>query len=350
MRNFEPNELTPQYKASLKSRVIVGIVLAAILVPTFILGGWVFFCVIGAFLAIAIHEMSKATKRPYGWYVYVATYIIVFAFVYWFVVKGNLEDYQINPSGFVFSLEKHFHNFDISWITVVCALGFYFVVAIADENFSFGDVSYFITMTLLLGLGFQSFFFLRYYPFYLYGVNPEFANQSICLSTIGKDLVETPLFSYGASVELLFFVIIGVVLNDTIAYFVGSLFGKHHMNERVSPHKTWEGFFGGWIGSFLITSGIGLAFAASNTPMLPTLTLDQWYWIVFLAFVIPLFGDLGDLSMSFIKRYFKLKDYGTILRGHGGILDRADSAMFACIGVMVLLIFITNGWNFIARA
>jgi phosphatidate cytidylyltransferase len=85
--------------------------------------------------------------------------------------------------------------------------------------------------------------------------------------------------------------------------------------------------------------------AATGYPLLPTLTLDKWYWILLLSMAIPLLGDLGDLSLSLIKRHWKIKDFGSILPGHGGILDRVDSDMFVCVGLAIIVIFITNGWN-----
>jgi phosphatidate cytidylyltransferase len=83
-------------------------------------------------------------------------------------------------------------------------------------------------------------------------------------------------------------------------------------------------------------------------PMLPTLSQGTWYWVVALCLVLPLISDLGDLSFSMIKRNFGIKDYGNILKGHGGIVDRVGSDMFTCIFTAVVLIFITNGWNFFA--
>jgi phosphatidate cytidylyltransferase len=138
-------------------------------------------------------------------------------------------------------------------------------------------------------------------------------------------------------------------MNDAGAYFVGSAFGKHKMNERISPHKTWEGFFGGWIIGAVSGLIFGLVITFLGYPMLPTLTSDTWYWVAALAVVLPLISDLGDLSFSMIKRNFGIKDYGNILKGHGGIVDRVGSDMFTCIFTAVVLIFITNGWNFFVK-
>ena len=66
-----------------------------------------------------------------------------------------------------------------------------------------------------------------------------------------------------------------------------------------------------------------------------------------IALVEPILGTVGDLSFSLIKRYYDIKDYGNILRGHGGILDRADSVIFASIGAVIILVLMKNGWNFL---
>lgn len=107
-------------------------------------------------------------------------------------------------------------------------------------------------------------------------------------------------------------------MNDTGAFCFGVLFGKHRLFERISPKKSWEGFFGGLV--VAIASGISLSFAS------PVLTM--WQWAGF-ALVVAVFGTWGDLIESLLKRTLGIKDSGNILPGHGGILDRFDSALLA---------------------
>jgi len=114
-------------------------------------------------------------------------------------------------------------------------------------------------------------------------------------------------------------------MSDTAAYVFGSLFGKHKLAPNISPGKTWEGF----LCSCVFT--VGLAIGLSYIPL-----FRQWaeipvsWWIVF-ALIIQVFGLMGDLTESLFKRKAGVKDSGNIIPGHGGVLDRVDSILFAAI-------------------
>ena len=112
------------------------------------------------------------------------------------------------------------------------------------------------------------------------------------------------------------------MVNDIGAYFIGVLFGRNKVNPRISPKKTWEGFFGGIVISFLISMGFALLVGYLGYPILPFLTPERWYWIVLLSLAMPIIGNLGDFTFSSIKRHYEIKDFGMLLKGHGGILDR----------------------------
>jgi phosphatidate cytidylyltransferase len=109
-----------------------------------------------------------------------------------------------------------------------------------------------------------------------------------------------------------------IACNDTFAYFTGLAFGKHTMAPKISPKKTWEGF----IGSLVFTTVAGaLAF---------NYILDAQVWIGALAgLAVVISGTVGDLIESAIKRDLAIKDMGDLLPGHGGVLDRIDSILFA---------------------
>ena len=120
---------------------------------------------------------------------------------------------------------------------------------------------------------------------------------------------------------LTFFVLIWI--SDSMAYVCGRLFGKHKLFERISPKKTWEGFIGGFV--FTIISG---GMIANWILYNPHNYSQEIKWIIISA-VISITGVLGDLTESLFKRSIDIKDSGTILPGHGGILDRFDAMLLA---------------------
>lgn len=105
---------------------------------------------------------------------------------------------------------------------------------------------------------------------------------------------------------------------DTGAYFIGSNFGKHRLFERISPKKSWEGSIGGAILAILVASFVAGLFKK--------VSFSDWLVI---ATIIIIMGTFGDLIESMLKRSINIKDSGTILPGHGGILDRFDSILIA---------------------
>jgi phosphatidate cytidylyltransferase len=117
--------------------------------------------------------------------------------------------------------------------------------------------------------------------------------------------------------QLLLFVLLLVVAADVGAYFAGRSFGKHKLAPRVSPGKTWEGVLGGFAGAMLLAS-IGCVWL--HLAPLPFVALCA---VVFVASI------LGDLTESMFKRHAGLKDSGTLLPGHGGVMDRIDSVTAA---------------------
>ncbi len=119
--------------------------------------------------------------------------------------------------------------------------------------------------------------------------------------------------------------------NDTGAYLTGRAFGRTKLFERISPNKTWEGFIGGVILSMVAAYCFSL--------FLPQLNTLQW--IIFGA-LIGVFGTLGDLVESMLKRNYKIKDSGNILPGHGGVLDRFDGIFLACPIIFMYLQFISH--------
>lgn len=120
--------------------------------------------------------------------------------------------------------------------------------------------------------------------------------------------------------------------NDSGAYISGKLFGKYPLMKRISPKKTWEGFVGGLIFAILF------AFALSYMPY-TGLHVRHW-WI--LALIVSVFGPIGDLVESLLKREKQAKDSGSLLPGHGGFLDRFDAFIFHLPFCAIYLFWFVN--------
>ena len=134
--------------------------------------------------------------------------------------------------------------------------------------------------------------------------------------------------SYNPILPLSVFVFIW--LSDTGAYCVGSLIGRHRLFERISPKKSWEGSIGGGI------VAIGSSFIFAH--YFPIMNMAEWAG---LALIVVIFGTWGDLTESLLKRQLHIKDSGAILPGHGGMIDRFDSALIAIPAAEVYLYALT---------
>jgi phosphatidate cytidylyltransferase len=115
--------------------------------------------------------------------------------------------------------------------------------------------------------------------------------------------------------------------SDTAAFFIGRAIGKHKLAPSISPSKTWEGAIGGLLGAV----GVSFLFLLP-TPVTLTSQLNWWQAVV-LGLLVSVFGQVGDLVESLFKRNVGAKDSGTLFPGHGGILDRMESIVFAVVVV-----------------
>jgi phosphatidate cytidylyltransferase len=132
---------------------------------------------------------------------------------------------------------------------------------------------------------------------------------------------------FNGSILIAFFVLIWA--SDSGAYIIGSMIGKNKLFERISPKKTWEGFLGGALFSLIAAWLVSI--------FIKEISIIHWLNIAILTAV---FGTFGDLLESLLKRKVNIKDSGTLLPGHGGILDRFDSLLMAAPIVYVYLLFV----------
>ena len=138
-----------------------------------------------------------------------------------------------------------------------------------------------------------------------------------CISHAPALLIFLNIPNYQQNVKLLLFLVIVVQLSDILQYVWGKLLGRRKIAPLISPNKTWEGFIGG----ILSASGVGAALW-KITPFSPLQALAM-------SLLITLMGFAGGLTMSAIKRDRHIKDFGALIEGHGGILDRVDSVCFS---------------------
>lgn len=112
--------------------------------------------------------------------------------------------------------------------------------------------------------------------------------------------------------------VLGIVASDTFGYLVGVTLGKHRMAPRISPKKSWEGFFGSLLGSVVVSV------------IVTHYMLEYPWWVgIIIGTVVMLAATAGDFAASMVKRDFGVKDMGNTLPGHGGVMDRLDSIVFA---------------------
>lgn len=129
-----------------------------------------------------------------------------------------------------------------------------------------------------------------------------------------------------------FFILFVTWVSDTSAFFIGRRSGRHKLAPNISPGKTWEGAIGGICGAILMS----ILFFTTTLFQLPLI-----YWqVILLSVLVSVFGQLGDLVESLFKRNMGVKDSGKLMPGHGGILDRIDSVVFAGVVVYYYVIWV----------
>lgn len=327
---IKPNEITKNTKATMKTRIITAVVGIAVIIPFIFLGDWFYAAlvvVLSVFSTIEIIRCLKVKKSvPYLIGLTTVSIIICIFFVFWpFLLnlfKGIAGDSW-------FHLYTYFDQLHISVLLVFIGFALLFMVVVFYSSFTARDASFMFTMLVVISLGLQSLLFLRFYPSCQHWKS-NFA----------------PFFNFYDSFEaslLIIYVIVATFMTDTGAYFFGLFFGRRKINERISPKKTYAGFVGGIVTSFAVSTAFGLVLSASGHPLLAdVLDINHWYYIVALSALIPLFSTLGDFVFSSIKRFYEIKDYGYILPGHGGILDRIDSLLFSLMASAMFVWIVSN--------
>jgi len=162
-------------------------------------------------------------------------------------------------------------------------------------------------------------------------VLPDAANSIFCLMYTGFTMIAIPALREQANgSSLLVFLLCVVWAGDSTALYVGRALGRHKLAPAISPNKTWEGSLGSIAGSLLVTVGLlELADYLSRWTAVLSFSEEGWgYWLG-MAVLVNIAGQVGDLAESALKRSAGVKDSGSLLPGHGGILDRIDALLMA---------------------
>ncbi|WP_010093381.1 phosphatidate cytidylyltransferase [Ornithinibacillus scapharcae] len=253
----------------MKQRILTGVVALILFVPFVIYGKLPFAVIIYLLATIGLIELLKMHKV--SWTSIPGLIAILFL---WLILFPGLEG--------ITSLHFSTNTTQILLIFVFLLLAY---TVLLKNKFTFDDVGFILLAVLYVGLGF-------YY------------------------LLETRNSADGLALILFAFLIIWST--DTGAYFMGRAFGKNKLWPEISPNKTIEGAVGG----ILLATVVGVVFHVIHP------FTDSVLTVIIMTIALSVFGQIGDLVESAFKRHYNVKDSGTILPGHGGILDRFDSAIF----------------------
>lgn len=276
----------------MKSRVITAIILLALIIPPIFIGGAFYLIGISIVLALSMHELLRVNKSPV-WVQILAIIMVLSNTIYAF-----------------FNLENRFLHFNV--VSLIIPFFTFFTIAIFDKKRTLMDACYNSLMTILLLM-------------------------------FGVALIELRCTFEDAN--LLLYPLITTVAVDTCALFIGSKYGKHKLNPRISPKKSIEGAVGGAICGLIIGTLFAILFPITK-PVTSTFIDIGWAPNFELAYVLNVFaltavltivGQIGDLAFSMIKRHYEIKDFSNILPGHGGFGDRIDSTCFNVITVAAAL-------------
>lgn len=260
----------------MKTRVISALCALLIILPVIYIGGTIFNIAAYILSIIALHEMLKAKTIKKDLPIFIK-----------FISLVSLSIIMFNNT---LNVSMDF-NIDIRVLIGIFMVFLLPVILYHDRKiYSVNDAFYLIGTLFFLGISFSTIILIR-----------------------------------ELDIKWLFYIISITISTDTYAYTIGSLIGKNKLLKDISPNKTCEGMIAGTLlGSFI---GTCFAYYVIN-PSSPI------YIIILLSVFLSIIAQMGDLVFSAIKRYFNVKDFSNIMPGHGGILDRLDSLIFASLAFM----------------
>ncbi|MGV2941141.1 phosphatidate cytidylyltransferase [Mesobacillus sp. LC4] len=251
----------------MKQRIITAVIAAAVFLPIVIFGGFPFIAMVYLIASVALYEALKMKHIK----LFSVPGILSLLLLWIFLIP---EQYSNLLNGI------NYTKLELFFLGVLLFLTY---TVITKNRFTFEDVGFSILSTLYVGLGFYFF-----------------------IETREESLI------------YVFYSLFIIWATDSGAYFIGRAIGKHKLWPEISPNKTTEGFFGGVV-SALVVAALFSVFGEMKTPTVILLVATAF---------LSVFGQIGDLVESALKRHYNVKDSGNILPGHGGMLDRFDSLLF----------------------
>ena len=275
----DSNTSQPRRYANLTERIITGVIGAALVVAAVVFNEWTFFAIFLGICVLSILEFYRLAGLdgllPLKWY---GTFCSITIFTVTFFIESG-------------RLDATFYSLLFPLVSIVYMIKLYKKF----ERKPFTNIAY-----TFLGI------------FYV----------SVPISLMSAIAFNRGVYRY----EIILGCLLILWASDTGAYFAGTFFGKNKLFERISPKKSWEGFFGG----ALLAIAISLVLAA----YFPVLNRIQW---VVIGLIIIIGGTFGDLTESLLKRSIEIKDSGASLPGHGGFLDRFDGLLLSAPFILAFL-------------
>ena len=263
----------------MKKRVISAIVALIIVIPLILLGGYPYYIGVGIVSVIGFKEMlsvrEKEKKIP-------------------FIMKAIS---MIAYLAIIMSAIKRFSSFVIDYRLFILGMFACLIplIAMQKRKYDAEDALFLLAISLFLGISFNFLIVIR-----------------------------------NISLNYLLYVVIVTTMSDTFAHFWGTKIGKIKLCPNVSPNKTVEGMVGGTLFGTFLASAFFLTFINTNANV---------FLVGVISLALSLVAQFGDLVFSAIKRRYGVKDYGNIMPGHGGVLDRLDSIIFAVLAFSYLVSF-----------
>ncbi len=265
----------------MQKRIISAIFMILLVVPIIYAGKKVFSIAVGLLAVLSLKELidlkNSHHKIPSGLILYSVLMLVILVF---YEYQGHAFSYGISQR-----------------LLILMLIGYLLPTLIVNKENTYltSDAMYLFGSVIFLGITFNSLILIR-----------------------------------KSSLLVLIYLILIPIITDTFAYLIGSLIGKKKLAPKISPHKTIEGFIGGLLCATII-GGIYYYFTISS---------KNFYVPFFMSLILSLFGQIGDLIFSKIKRENDIKDFSNLIPGHGGVLDRIDSFIIVLLVYIIMIKFI----------